>query len=653
MDISVCIIAKDEENCISDALNSIASIASEIILVDTGSTDRTVDIAAEYGAKIFHTTWENDFSKVRNFALSKAKGEWIVFLDADEKLTWESTFALPSVLKQAVSSSADVVLSLMINRDKKKKVMINSNPTIRIFKNDPKIKYVGKIHEKITREDGELKYTDATNQIIIVHTGYSQDILEVKSKSKRNLDMLFRELDHNPTSSDLCFYISEAYMLGYQLEEALMYAYKVLDFNNSTLYGLKQKNYINIIDCKRALKYPVDDLKATILEAVDAFPTFPDFQFYLGEVFFEARRLHDAIGVFEKGIELIPHANSSQSKAQLEIANKFFVLGRLYYLTNQFHKSTDAFIQSLKVDQYQYASIKNLLSLLSKHENTVDIVNLLWKVYDNSKLKDLVFLFKASLEIRNSELSYYFYNLLSSVQQAYLKKEKLELDFLRGHYSIVVNSFMDIYSETTKEEYILKAIISALLLEDNELLSSIGNKVDDPCINVIPKVLLGKKDELYQESRNHLVTLIKYSMYIKDIRTLPSLLNLVIDESLFIEAAESAFEIENYEASLELFDMYLRQNDEVESDLLAKILLRMGECLYRTSSNWELSLQFFLDALALTPNNYEIYELSLEVCQRLGNKTKTQEIVSKALEFFPDSEYLKSLKNECGRFIVK
>jgi len=85
--ISMCMIARDEEKHIARCLNSIKSVVDEMIVVDTGSTDRTRDIAAAFGAKVYDFEWKDDFATARNFSLSKASGDWILVLDADEAIS--------------------------------------------------------------------------------------------------------------------------------------------------------------------------------------------------------------------------------------------------------------------------------------------------------------------------------------------------------------------------------------------------------------------------------------------------------------------------------------------------------------------------------------------------------------------------------------
>ena len=85
--VSVCMIIKDEENYLARCLSSVKPIVDEMIVVDTGSTDRSKDIAIAFGAHVYDYQWENDFAAARNFSISKASGEWIFILDGDEVIS--------------------------------------------------------------------------------------------------------------------------------------------------------------------------------------------------------------------------------------------------------------------------------------------------------------------------------------------------------------------------------------------------------------------------------------------------------------------------------------------------------------------------------------------------------------------------------------
>ena len=103
--ISLCMIVKDEEKFLPTCLESVKGYVDEIIIVDTGSTDRTIEIARRYNAKIYCHAWENSFSKARNYSLKYATGDWILILDADEEIERKDAYKLRNVIKKLKSIS--------------------------------------------------------------------------------------------------------------------------------------------------------------------------------------------------------------------------------------------------------------------------------------------------------------------------------------------------------------------------------------------------------------------------------------------------------------------------------------------------------------------------------------------------------------------
>jgi len=110
--ISLCMIAKNEESNLADCLNSAKGIADEIIIVDTGSTDRTKEIAKKFSAKIYDFKWMDDFSAARNESLKHAAKDWVLVLDADEALDEEGKKAIRELVN---GKEADAFLFLQKN----------------------------------------------------------------------------------------------------------------------------------------------------------------------------------------------------------------------------------------------------------------------------------------------------------------------------------------------------------------------------------------------------------------------------------------------------------------------------------------------------------------------------------------------------------
>ena len=193
--ISACVIVKNEAANLPAWLNCMQQVADEIIIVDTGSTDDTIAIAKNAGAKVYDFPWINDFAAAKNYALAKAKGKWIIFMDADEVFT-PKTIANVRQLLQKFNAFPKVVgfCCRLINIEKEAPHRVRNYVTqIRIFKNNKGIKYVGKLHEALDIPQGYK--IELTKQVEINRTGYSSEV--ITQKLQRNLDMLLRNIAAN------------------------------------------------------------------------------------------------------------------------------------------------------------------------------------------------------------------------------------------------------------------------------------------------------------------------------------------------------------------------------------------------------------------------------------------------------------------------
>lgn len=113
--LSLCMIVKNEEKHLARCLSSVKDAADEIVIVDTGSSDKTIEIAESFGSKIFHFNWINDFSAARNYSLSKCSSDWILYLDADEQLNPDSVDEINRLKKSQPAAVYCKVISQGIN----------------------------------------------------------------------------------------------------------------------------------------------------------------------------------------------------------------------------------------------------------------------------------------------------------------------------------------------------------------------------------------------------------------------------------------------------------------------------------------------------------------------------------------------------------
>lgn len=198
MPLSVCLIARNEEANIERVLRSVEPVADEIILTDTGSTDNTVKLASDLGAKVSYFSWCDDFAAARNFCFSKARADWIFWIDADEQLLSESVDELDRCLLRE-----DVFAYLILRQD----LTDLSRPDLysetwlpRLFRNHKGVCLSGCIHEHFDPPLGELAAREGqvvdTCQVRIRHYGFAGP--KRAQKFERDVELLELELRDRP-----------------------------------------------------------------------------------------------------------------------------------------------------------------------------------------------------------------------------------------------------------------------------------------------------------------------------------------------------------------------------------------------------------------------------------------------------------------------
>lgn len=190
--ISLCMIVKNEEARLHKAIKSFLPVVDEIIVVDTGSTDNTKKSASVFenqGVKVFDYKWNDDFSEARNFSLSKAQHNWIMYADADDLFYTDiETFIR---FKARMTPSKAYMVNIACNSDGKQ--MMNFIQT-RIFPNNPDLKFKGRIHEAVNWSiQSTGRKLEIVPNITIIHTGYTEDKKIMDEKQKRNYSYIVKE----------------------------------------------------------------------------------------------------------------------------------------------------------------------------------------------------------------------------------------------------------------------------------------------------------------------------------------------------------------------------------------------------------------------------------------------------------------------------
>ncbi|MBS1258714.1 MAG: Cell division coordinator CpoB [Candidatus Scalindua arabica] len=305
--LSLCMIVKNEEKFLPMCLESVSDYVDEIIIVDTGSTDKTVEIAERYGAKVYHHPWENSFSKARNYSLKYATCDWIMWLDADEEVDREDAHKLREVIKDDDVNVICLPLFSRFNNDKNLAVA-NSG---KIFRNNLGFHFEGIVHNA-------LKFSGPTKNvnIRIDHYGYNQDEEQMERKFIRTSTLLKEQIKNDPEDPKPHHYLSTAYLERKKYDESIKSALRAIElyekhdktspllsftyYNASTAYHFKN-------DLKNAEKYSI--------KAIELNPEYLDPYDMLSIIYFTQRdydkfshytqRFFELLGEIEKDPSIV------------------------------------------------------------------------------------------------------------------------------------------------------------------------------------------------------------------------------------------------------------------------------------------------------------------------------------------------------------
>lgn len=218
-DLCLAIIARNEQANLPRCLASVSGLVREIVVVDTGSTDSTPEIALNAGARLLRHPWRDDFSEARNVALSMASADWILVLDADEELSPESR---PALLPLLACSPALGLRLVVRNLQGPRDLAVHHDIHLtRIFRRDPAIRFEGAVHEQITPSIHRMGGLVLDTELVIIHHGYrSESVQSQDSRLSRNLRILTQAVARDPHDPYLRFQLGSTLKLAGDTVEA-------------------------------------------------------------------------------------------------------------------------------------------------------------------------------------------------------------------------------------------------------------------------------------------------------------------------------------------------------------------------------------------------------------------------------------------------
>ncbi|WP_052953969.1 glycosyltransferase [Clostridium sp. C8] len=575
--LSIAMIVKNEENNLPRTLEALKALKNkidyEIIVIDTGSKDNTINIAKQYTNKVYEKEWTGNFAQMRNYSINKCKGDWILILDADEVL--ENSTELIKFFKEKDTkefNSATLKFKNMLS-NKEDDYLIGT--LVRLFRNKKEFYYEGRVHE----QPKVIQPTKLTN-ITLLHYGYSRESFKLMNyKYERNLKLLLEDLEEDSNNPYTYFQLTQTYGMANLQEKAfdsIRKAYELVRekadkgkylyiYHLLAMHLNSSGEYEKAIELsKEALTYRNDhlDFYYFIAKAYSLSDKYDKAEYYYDEYFKLCRKLEDGYIVDDISV-----GNMSLARKKEMIKDRFVIAFK--------NKNYDYIIENYK--DYEKDDIEDLLIYtFIKEENYKNI----FEYYKEKEIKDkninsiILVCEKIIKETLKDDILNIYLNLLgldekldNYVNYVY-KNEKIKLDYIKfnNYYIYKSKIFIKYILEDRKNLELIKNLnkndIYSYLIElikdykgvellyDYSRENFLNNDINDlNFLNIIEDLLI-KNENIESDEYNNLL----YRVFINKINYIRSIYNKEIIDSFYRKACnkDEVFFI----ALLNLFSIY-------------------------------------------------------------------------------------------------
>lgn len=365
--LTLCMIVKDEEACLTRCLESVQGVVDEMIIVDTGSSDQTVAICEQYGATVLHYEWHDDFSAARNHGLPHATGDWILWLDADEALDTYDAAYVKELLREEEDHVLSVHLINYVNDTRNADDAFHIAQT-RLFRNGKGLQFQATIHESLNITEAlspeELPTAIKLLPVRIHHEGYTESVIANKKKSERNLNLLLKELGKDGHSPWIEYHLASEYAHLQEYESAFAYVNRSIKgfleqgiAPPSLLYKLKYSVLISTGSAEGA--WP------GIEKAIEMYPDYVDLHLYKGIILYLKGWYEQAHEAFDHCLEM---GEGNLAHLTLRGSGSFhawYYKGQCYEQEGRLEEALHAYYQSLSLS-YTYTPASDALMRLNE-----------------------------------------------------------------------------------------------------------------------------------------------------------------------------------------------------------------------------------------------------------------------------------------------
>lgn len=623
--VSLCMIVKNEEKYLDKCLKSVQGKVDEIIIVDTGSTDRTIEIAQKYDAVISHFKWINDFAAARNFSINEAKSEYILILDADEYFDDNVNMQID------LAHEKDYYKLMIKNYHSKGQVLFHQN--VRLFKSGIGLSYSGKLHEQLNTYDEGANYIGVESDILIHHVGYLPEVIVDRGKKKRNYDIMVKELEENPTGYSY-FNMGTVYMHDEHYDKAL-------DMFKKSYSLSKDKKYVKSLlalmgGCLHQLNRTEEGVRL-LLDAINAFPQYTEFHYKLGVLYQDIGYLKDAEIELKKCLEI----GEKVDIITIEGVGSYMANYQLAIVYDKMGRIGDAFDEAYKA----VALKKSFTPALSKYLKLMQCAGIqpdqikehLSKIYIIDTVEELKALIYSLYELRHPLMNKFGF----AFQDEYLSEVRAVAFMLGEQHDKSLEEWRKV--GVISQPNILDAAVMCLLSKDELLMNKIKSSLNlsNREWKFISEVLLNEsigKFSLTKEVEELLLNICEYLLNINEFEQFDYISAFLLQGSVDIQDKLALMLFVNgyTDTAVELLNIITeRYPKRYESNLL------LGEA-YLKQDKLNEALEFFTRSLSLK-NDYSAYEKIYDTYEKMGETAKMNDLKRIMKGKFPLSIWLRSV----------
>ena len=298
--ISLSMIVKNEEEFLAGCLESVKGIVDEIVIVDTGSSDSTVAIAESHGARVFTFPWTNDFAAARNESLGHCTGDWVLYLDADERVAPNQEAKFQALFRDR--SVGGYIMFLRSEHFLPTGMVKQVNAYPRLFRRLPGSRFEGMVHEQIQPSIERARLRVLDSGIFIDHLGYGISLDKVKEKCRRNAEILRNELGRHPENAYARFMLGNTLTLLGEYELARPELELALE---SRRLASSLRGNLFLLLCESEMKKGLlEDAKNHCREAIKCAPRQVMGRWFLSGIMMEQHRFEEALVLLREIVDV-------------------------------------------------------------------------------------------------------------------------------------------------------------------------------------------------------------------------------------------------------------------------------------------------------------------------------------------------------------